>query len=318
MGGLLVVVWNFGFGGVIMGSFTGDDLTDAVLGRMENADNPRFRQIMTSLIRHLHAFVREVELTEEEWFEGIRFLTATGQKCDDKRQEFILLSDVLGVSMLVDAINHRRPDGSTESTVLGPFFVHDAPEIKNGDNMAEGWEGEPTYVSGRVLSGDGMPIAEADLDIWQSDETGHYDIQVPDSNGKQLRAKLRTDEEGRYYFRTIKPASYPVPTDGPVGLILDRMGRHPMRPAHIHFIVSSPCFETLITHLFVKGDPYLESDVVFAVKDSLVVDFKRVDSEVEAGKVGLTSPFYSVAYDFVLKAATASKQKKVVSASDAA
>ncbi len=299
-----------------MGSFTDVELTDAVLSRMAGASDPRFRQVMTSLINHLHAFVREVELTEDEWLEGIRFLTATGQKCDDKRQEFILLSDVLGVSMLVDAINHRHPEGATESTVLGPFFVHGAPEIKNGDNLAAGWEGEPAYVSGRVLSANGDPVGGALLDIWQSDEAGHYDIQLPDTGGKRLRARLHTGEDGSYYFRTIKPASYPVPTDGPVGLILDRMGRHPMRPAHIHFIVAASGFETLVTHLFVEGDPYLESDVVFAVKDSLVVPFERVDSEVEARTVGLKAPFYRVSYDFVLRPSNDTKRHRVVSAAD--
>jgi protocatechuate 3,4-dioxygenase beta subunit len=272
---------------------------------------------MTSLIRHVHAFVREVELTEEEWFEAIRFLTATGQKCDDKRQEWILLSDVLGVSMLVDAINHRRSGNATENTVLGPFYVHGAPEIENGGDMAAGWEGEPTHVSGRVLSTDGKPISGALLDLWQSNTEGWYDVQLADTGGRQLRARLRTDSEGRFRFRTIKPTAYPVPTDGPVGRILDRMGRHPMRPAHLHFIVTAPGCETVVTHLFVEGDPYLESDVVFGVKNSLVIDFKRNDSEADARKVGLKAPFLEARYDFVLKPAASTKQQKVTSAADA-
>jgi protocatechuate 3,4-dioxygenase beta subunit len=276
-------------------------LTDAVIARLGNDADPRFRRIMQSLIRHVHDFVREVELTEEEWFEAIKFLTATGQKCDDKRQEYILLSDVLGVSMLVDAINHRSSGATTETTVLGPFFVHGAREIKNGDDMAAGWKGEPTYVSGRVLSTEGKPLAGALLDLWQSNSEGYYDVQLVD--GKQLRAKLRTDAEGRFRFRTILPTSYPVPTDGPVGLVLNRMGRHPMRPAHLHFMVSAPGYETVVTHLFVKGDPYLESDVVFGVKDSLIVDFKRSESQAEAQKVGLKAPFHSASYDFVLRPA---------------
>ena len=297
--------------------FTETTLTDAVLARLRNTADPRFKQVMTSLIRHLHDFVREVELTEEEWFEGIKFLTATGQKCDDKRQEYILLSDVLGVSMLVDAINHRRPSGATENTVLGPFYVHGAPEIRNGDDMAAGWKGEPTYVSGRVLSTDGKPIAGALLDMWQSNSEGWYDVQLPDTGGKQLRARLRADREGGFWFRTIKPTAYPVPTDGPVGLLLNRMGRHPMRPAHLHFIVSAPGYETVVTHLFVEGDQYLESDVVFAVKDSLVIDFKRNDSEAEAKKVGLKAPFYTASYNFMLKPADKAKQQTVISAADA-
>ena len=290
-------------------------LTGAVIARLSDDADPRFRRIMTSLIRHVHGFVREVELTEAEWFEAIKFLTATGQKCNDKRQEFILLSDVLGVSMLVDAVNHRGSGATTETTVLGPFFVHGAPEIANGDDMAAGWKGEPTYVSGRVLSTEGTPLAGALLELWQSNSEGYYDVQL--TEGKRLRAKLRTDAEGRFRFRTILPTSYPVPTDGPVGLVLDRMGRHPMRPAHLHFMVSAPGYETVVTHLFVKGDPYLESDVVFGVKDSLIVDFKRSESESEAQKLGLKAPFYSASYEFVLRPAARAAQHAARAASDA-
>ena len=292
-------------------------LTDAVIARLADGAEPRFRRIAQSLIRHLHDFVRDVEPTEEEWFEAIKFLTATGQKCDDKRQEFILLSDVLGVSMLVDAVNHRSSGATTETTVLGPFFVHGAPEIENGGDMAAGWPGEPAYVSGRVLSTEGRPLPGALLDLWQSNSEGNYDVQIADTGGKQLRAKLRTDADGCFRFRTILPTSYPVPTDGPVGLILNRMGRHPMRPAHLHFMVSAPGYETVVTHLFVKGDPYLESDVVFGVKDSLVVDFRRCESQAEAQKAGLTAPFYSASYDFVLRPAGAAKQQAARAASDA-
>jgi hydroxyquinol 1,2-dioxygenase len=301
-----------------MRNITEANLTETVLARLENTADPRFRQLMESLVKHLHAFVREVELTEAEWFEAIRFLTATGQKCDDKRQEYILLSDVLGVSMLVDAINHRRPGGATQNTVLGPFYVHGAPEIQNGGDMAAGWEGEPTYVTGSVRSTDGKPIAGAVLDLWQSNSEGWYDVQLADTGGRQLRARLRTDEEGRFRFRTIKPTAYPVPTDGPVGSILDRMGRHAMRPAHLHFIVSAPGYETVVTHLFVAGDPYLESDVVFAVKDSLVVDFTRSDSEAEAKKLDLKAPFYTAAYDFAMKPAESTEQQTAISAADTA
>jgi hydroxyquinol 1,2-dioxygenase len=300
-----------------MRNLTEGNLTDAVVARLEKTADPRFKQVMTSLIRHLHAFVREVELTEEEWFEAIKFLTATGQKCDNKRQEYILLSDVLGVSMLVDAINHRRSGGATENTVLGPFYVHGAPEIELGGDMAKGWKGEPTYVTGRVLSTDGRPIPGALLDLWQSNTEGWYDVQLADTGGRQLRAKLRADGEGRFRFRTIKPTAYPVPVDGPVGQILDRMGRHPMRPAHLHFIVTASGYETVVTHLFVEGDPYLESDVVFGVKNSLVIDFKRNDSEAAAKKVGLKAPFCEASYDFVLKPAATAKQQKVTSAADA-
>ena len=183
--------------------------------------------------------------------------------------------------------------------------------------MAAGWKGEPTYVSGRVLSTEGKPLAGALLDLWQSNSEGSYDVQLADTGGKQLRAKLRTDAEGRFRFRTILPTSYPVPTDGPVGLVLNRMGRHPMRPAHLHFMVSAPGYDTVVTHLFVKGDPYLESDVVFGVKDSLIVDFKRNESQAEAQKVGLKAPFYSASYDFVLCRAEKVKQQAARAASDA-
>lgn len=282
-----------------MRNMTEANLTDAVLAKLEGATDLRFKQIMTSLVRHLHAFVREVELTEEEWLAGIQFLTATGQKCDDKRQEYILLSDTLGVSMLVDAINHRKPNGATESTVLGPFYVPGAPEMPNGSNIAQGVEGEPTYFSGRVLSSDGKPIAGAMLDLWSTDGEGWYDVQQP---GEKLRARgrIRTDSGGRYAFWTIKPVSYPIPTDGPVGKMLLKTGRHPYRPAHTHMIVSAPGFQPVTTHLFVEGDPYLASDAVFAVKNSLVAPFVRHEAGVALDGKRMDRPYYVVEYDFGL------------------
>jgi protocatechuate 3,4-dioxygenase beta subunit len=292
-------------------------LTDLALARLADDADPRFRRLMTSLIRHLHAVVREVELTEAEWFEAIKFLTATGQKSDDRRQEFILLSDVLGASMLVDAINHRRPAGATENTVLGPFYVHGAREIALGADMAAGWKGEPTVVSGRVQSIDGTSLAGALLDLWQSNADGLYDVQLPKGDERQLRARLRAGADGRFWFRTIKPTSYPVPTDGPVGLILSRMGRHPYRPAHLHFIVSAPGHETAVTHLFVKGDPYLESDAVFAVKDSLVAEWKTVDSPAEAKKLGMPNPFLQLEFDVRLAPESGAKARQKISAADA-
>ena len=198
---------------------TEENLTEAVLTKLEAATDARFRQIMTSLIKHLHAFVRETGLTDEEWLAGIEFLTATGHKCDDKRQEFILLSDTLGVSMLVDAINHRKPTGATESTVLGPFHVRGAPDMPNGANIAEGVEGEPTYFSGKVTAQNGTPIAGAMLDIWSTDGAGKYDVQRPGGE-MRARARIKTDAQGRYAFWTIKPVSYPIPIDGPVGKML--------------------------------------------------------------------------------------------------
>ncbi|MGD8788735.1 MAG: intradiol ring-cleavage dioxygenase [Burkholderiales bacterium] len=278
---------------------TDTNLTEAVLGRLEGASDKRFRQIMTSLIKHLHAFVRETGLTEAEWFEAIQFLTATGQRCDKKRQEYILLSDTLGVSMLVDAINHRKSTGATESTVLGPFYVEGAPDTPLGSNIAEGVEGEPAYFSGSVRSSDGKPIAGATLDIWSTDGAGQYDVQRPGGE-KRARGRITTDAKGRYAFWTVKPVSYPVPTDGPVGKMLLKMGRHPYRPAHTHMIVSAPGFEPVTTHLFVKGDPYLESDAVFAVKDSLVVDFVPHHPGVAPDGKRVDRTWWVVQYDFGL------------------
>lgn len=275
------------------------NLTDAVLAKLEGSTDPRFRQIMESLIRHLHALVREVELTPTEWFAGIQFLTAVGHMCDDRRQEFILLSDTLGVSMLVDAITHRKPSGATESTVLGPYYVQGAPELPLGADIAQGVPGEPAYFSGRVLTPQGKPIAGATLDLWSTDGEGWYDVQ---REGKQMqaRAKIKTDAQGRYAFWTVKPASYAIPADGPVGKMLMRMGRHPNRPAHTHMIVSAPGCEAVTTHVFVGGDPYLDSDAVFAVKSSLVAEFVRHEAGVAPDGKRMDGPYYTVHYDFGL------------------
>jgi hydroxyquinol 1,2-dioxygenase len=282
-----------------MRNLTESNLTDAVLAKLEGATDPRFKQIMTSLIKHLHAFVREVELTEAEWFAGIQFLTATGQKCDDKRQEYILLSDTLGVSMLVDAINHRKPGGATESTVLGPFYVSGAPEFPIGADIAADLPGEKAYFSGRVLTPEGKPIAGATLDVWSTDNQGWYDVQL---EGRPMRARgrIKTDADGRYAFWTVKPVSYPIPTDGPVGKMLLNMGRHPYRPAHTHMILSAPGYESVTTHVFVEGDPYLESDAVFAVKNSLVVEFQRHEAGTAPDGKRMDAPYYTVKYDFGL------------------
>ena len=302
-----------------MREFSEETLTEAVVGHLKDVQDARFRQVMESAIRHLHAFAREVQLTEEEWFEGIRFLTATGQKCDDRRQEFILLSDVLGLSMMVVALNSKAARGATESTVLGPFFVQGAPAFEYGADLSAttGVPGEPTWVTGRVLSTDGKPIAGASLEIWQSRADGVYDVQDPGA-GHELRGRLRTNAEGRYAFRTHKPKYYPVPTDGPVGRLLDAMGRHPMRPAHMHAIVSAPGYQQVITHVFAAGDPYLDSDVVFAVKDSLIAEYRRIDDEAEAKKLGMPSPFLLLEWDFRLAPDAGSKARKAISAKDAA
>jgi hydroxyquinol 1,2-dioxygenase len=285
-----------------MRNLTEYNATDAVVAQFEGTRDPRLKQILTSLIRHVHDFVREVELTEAEWLAGIQFLTAIGHMCDDKRQEFILLSDTLGVSILVDAINHRKPAGATESSILGPFYVEGAPELPLGASIARHAEGDPVIVSGRVLTPEGRPIAGALLDVWQAAPTGFYDVQKPQL-GMDLRGKFRTDANGRYEFRAVKPASYPIPHDGPVGRMLEALGRHPYRPGHIHFMVAAPGYEPLTTMLFVEGDKYLDSDAVFAVKSSLVAEFVRHDSPEEAARRGIQAPFYTVTYDFGLKSA---------------
>jgi hydroxyquinol 1,2-dioxygenase len=301
-----------------MRQLTEETITEAAIARLADMKDKRFKQIMTSLLKHLHAFARDVELTEEEWFEGIKFLTAVGQKCDDKRQEFILLSDILGLSSLVVAINHRLPEGATESTVLGPFFVHGAPEFPYGGDLTKTATiaGEPTWVSGRVLSIDGKPIPGATIDVWQARANGVYDIQDPNAEF-ELRGRVNTDAEGRYAFRTYKPAFYGVPTDGPVGDILRAMGRHPMRPAHTHFIASAPGYQQVITHAFVAGDPYLDSDAVFAVRESLIAEFRKVDSPEEAKKLGMPSPFLRLDFDIRLAPEAAVKARAKISAADA-
>jgi protocatechuate 3,4-dioxygenase beta subunit len=283
-----------------MRDFNESTATAAVIERMAGCPDPRLKEIMTTMVTHLHAAIREVEPTLDEWMTAIRFLTATGQISDDKRQEFILLSDTLGVSMLVDAINNRKPSGATESTVLGPFHVAGAPKKAMGDTISLDGKGEPAWVSGRVVDGDGKPIAGALLDVWQTSSDGAYDIQDPEQPAMNLRGLFTTGADGRFFFRTVKPSSYPIPTDGPVGKMLVALGRHPMRPAHIHFIVGAPGFDPVTTHVFVAGDEYLDSDAVFGVKDSLIEPFVLHDDPAEAKRLGLRNPFYTAAHEFSL------------------
>lgn len=288
-----------------------DQITQNVLNSMAQTSDPRLRQVMTGLISHLHAFIREVAPTEEEWMLGIQFLTQTGQMCDEKRQEFILLSDITGVSMLVDIINHRASDGATESTVLGPFYREGAPELPMGATISLDDRGEPAVVSGRVLSTDGTPIEGALLDVWETNENGLYEQQDPAQPAMNLRGKFRTDHAGRYCFVGIKPVPYPIPTDGPAGQLQHALGRHPFRPAHIHLRILAPGFAAVTTHLFVRSDPYLASDAVFATRDSLVVDFVRSTSADEAARYGVRAPFSLVAYDFVLQPQESAGQRSI-------
>jgi hydroxyquinol 1,2-dioxygenase len=284
-----------------MREFNEQSITQAVIDRLSQSDDPRFKRVLTSLVTHLHDFVRDVRLTEAEWLAAIEFLTDVGQTCTPKRQEFILLSDTLGVSVLVITLNHPADNGSAESTVLGPFYWAGAPDLPRGSNLAEGVTGEPTFYSGRVLSAAGEPLANALLDIWSGDGDGDYDMQIPGETGMKARGKIRTDAEGRYWFRSIRPTFYPVPTDGPVGRMLRKMGRHPNRPGHIHMIVSAAGHHPVTTHLFVAGSQYLDSDAVFGMKESLVAQFDRHSPGVGPGGVSMDVPYYTVNYDFRLR-----------------
>jgi hydroxyquinol 1,2-dioxygenase len=282
--------------------FTEETATAAVMASFEGTADPRLREIMGSLVRHLHGFVREVEPSFEEWERAIGFLNATGQRCDDTRQEFILLSDVLGVTMLVDAINHRTASEATDSTVLGPFHMVTSPRRELGDTIDLVATGEPCVVTGRVRSLDGSPLAGAQVDVWQADDHGFYDVQQPGTQPKgNGRGLFTCDDDGRFWFRTVTPSAYPIPTDGPVGRLLTATGRHPYRPAHIHFIVAADDHLPVTTHVFVAGSPYLDSDAVFAVKQRLIRDFARVDDPEEAAAYGVEAPFRHAHFDVVLQ-----------------
>lgn len=272
--------------------FTEDHSVEAVNARTGEDSNQRLVEVTQSLVKHLHAFIKEVEVTQDEWWMTIDFLTRTGHMSDDSRQEFILLSDILGVSMLVDAINHRKPSGATETTVQGPFYLEGAPEYPMGANITLDGKGESCLFQGRVLDRNGSPIKDARIDVWCDNPDGYYDVQQPDIQPRNNnRGVFVTGDDGRYHFRGIRPVSYPIPDDGPVGQMLTALGRHPNRPAHMHFIVSAPGYERIVTHTFVAGDQWLTSDAVFGVKASLIAD-------MEPGDPGDTQ--WKSSYDFVL------------------
>ncbi|NUY00863.1 intradiol ring-cleavage dioxygenase [Paraburkholderia youngii] len=280
-----------------------DTITQAVIASFADCKNGRLRTVMTSLVQHLHAFARDIHLTEDEWFKAIQFLTEVGHITDDKRQEFILLSDTLGLSMLVMSQNNRKPSNCTEATVFGPFYVEGAPIYDNGDDISNGAKGAPCYISGQVRGADGEVIADAQIDVWQSDEDGFYDVQNLDEAGNAIhraRGRLKADAEGFFNFRSILAEAYPIPHDGPVGRMLAAVGRHPWRPAHLHFMIEAPGYETLITHVFRDGDKYLDSDVVFGVRSTLIAEWKRHEAGVAPDGREIGVPWYSLEYDFVL------------------
>ncbi len=286
---------------------TEENLTDIAVDRWSNIPDPRLRKVMTAMVKHVHAFVREIEPTPDEWYTAIDFLTRTGQLCTGKRQEFILMSDVLGVSMLVDALNHRLDTGATPTTVEGPFHVPNAPEIADGGNMAKGAPGIPCFVSGKVRDLDGRPVAGALLDLWQTDGEGLYEVQRDvmdakrDVNEAWMRGIYHTQADGSYMIRTVAPIGYTIPMDGTIGELMKRTKISHMRPAHIHFCIEAAGYHRVVTHLFQRGDQYIETDVVYGVKEPLITDFKKMPpGKAPTGEM-LKEPFYLVHYDFVLQ-----------------
>jgi hydroxyquinol 1,2-dioxygenase len=272
-----------------MRNLTQDNITQAVIARFAATPDARLKEIMTSLVQHLHAFARDVKLSEAEWFQGIEFLTRVGRITTPQRQEFILLSDTLGLSMLTVAMNQDKPAGCTEATVFGPFYVEDAPCYELGEDVANGAPGVPCVVRGTVRGLAGEPVPGAEIHVWQADAEGKYDVQHEGLRESRARGVLHADGRGEYHFRSILAEAYPIPDDGPVGDLLKATKRHPWRPAHLHFMIQAPGYETLITHVFRNGDPYLDSDAVFGVRQSLIADWvKQPDGT------------YLVEYDFVL------------------
>lgn len=275
-------------------------ITAAVLERISTAKTPRLREISAALVRHLHAFILETRPTEAEWKAGIDFLTATGQMCNEVRQEYILLSDTLGVSTMVDSINHPVGDGATVTTIYGPFYAV-PDEYENGADLRGALPGAPLYVEGSVRDTAGRPVPGAIVDIWHSDESGLYDVQhLEEIGGFAARGRLRTDADGRFHFWTVRPAPYPIPNDGPVGKMLAAQGRHPYRPEHVHFLIEAPGLEKLVTQVFAAGDGYLDSDAVFGVKHSLVCDYVGQDDGVAPDGKTMQGRWYRFHYDFVL------------------
>ncbi|KAL2269436.1 hypothetical protein VTJ83DRAFT_1620 [Remersonia thermophila] len=276
-----------------------DNITPNTVRINSQSGDARLTYLMARLVTHLHDFARETRLSTAEWMAAIEFLIGCGKICSDVRNEFILLSDVLGLSLLVDSINHPKPPGSTEGSVLGPFHTHDAPELPNGATMTSDPEGEPMLALCTVRDTQGRPVPGVKVDIWETDSSGHYDVQHADRDAPSERCVMVTDADGRFWFRGLKPVSYPIPNDGPVGKLLARLNRHCWRPAHVHFMFEKEGWDHLITALYIKGDPYETSDAVFGVKQSLIVDLETVDKET-AARYGVEEGIWLLKHDFVL------------------
>lgn len=285
-------------------NLTEQTLTAAVQQTFHNSAEPRFREVFDCLIQHLHDFAREVRLTGDEWFTAIDFLERTGKISTPTRQEFVLLSDILGLSMLVDKINQHSESSATDSALLGPFYVERRPTAANGDDISDGVTGTPMFVTGRVVDEDGNPIAGAKVDTWHSDGEGFYDVQQTKKLHDQfaMRALLTTDDGGRFWYRSITPRYYPVPTDGPCGEILRAANRSPMRPQHVHFWFQAEGYQPLITQLFWRDDPYIGHDAVFADQDSLMADFVRHEPGIAPDGTFVGEPFVTLDWTFTLDA----------------
>ncbi|PYH42346.1 intradiol ring-cleavage dioxygenase [Aspergillus saccharolyticus JOP 1030-1] len=282
-----------------MKDLTIDNITENVIRINSLCPDERLKYVLERLVTHLHDFARETRLSTEEWMTGLRFLTEVGKICTDVRQEFILLSDILGLSLLVDSIDHPKPKGSTEGTVLGPFHTHEAEEMVAGGNMSHDPNGRPLLVVCTVRDTAGNPVHDVKIDIWETDSTGHYDVQYPDHEGPDGRCIMRSDQDGVFWFKGIVPVPYPIPHDGPVGKLLKVLGRHPYRPSHMHFMFEKEGFDHLITALYLRNDPYETSDAVFGVKNSLVVDITTAGPEL-AAKYNVPEDHPLLTYDFVL------------------
>ena len=293
-----------------------ETITDNAVARWKTAHDPRLAEIMTAAVRHVHAFAKEVNLTHEEWLKGLNFLARVGQWTTDARGENILMSDVLGLSMLTVMLNDRLPKGATPHTVLGPFYVDDSPHLAPGGDMADGVEGDPCFISGQVRNLKGEPIAGAVLDMWQADDEGTYEVQLAEHSGPYLRGVYHSGPDGRYLVKTIAPLGYAIPMDGPVGDLIKQTEVSYFRPAHIHFIMSAPGYQKIITHLFKRGTDYLESDAVYGVKEELITDFVKHPPGVAPTGETVDVPFWTIEYDFALapEGVSADKPKEAVAA----